>query len=788
MPSELEQLRRNMEALENRCRDLQSALERSEDRFTKIFHSSSNPMTITRMADGCVLDLNDASAALGGFAREELIGASPARKGLWADTRQRDMILQKIKEEGSVRNERVEFLGKGGEVHQVVFSANPILYNDEPCLLSVAMDITHQLKESAALRESEERFRLITHTIDEIFYIFDAEKGTALYLSPAFERIWGFTPDKALNRKEPVIDPVHPEDREKVMNWGPMLKSAKKPFSYEYRIIREDGSIRYIWDQGYPISEKNGEVKLFVGTGRDVTEWRLAEEALRESREYLHQIINGIGDPIIVKDQDHKLVLVNDAFCEFCGEPRESLLGTTGFEHFPQEMVSKLWKDEDEIFRTGQGKQTEDIISDGLGHTLTLMTKKSLLIDKNGNKQMILAIRDISEYKRLEAQFLQSQKMEAIGVLAGGVAHDFNNLLNVINGYSELLGDDLPADSPLREDVEQIRDAGRRAAALTSQLLAFGRKQILQPEILNLNQILLEMSSMLRRLIGEDIDLVATTHPDLGMIHADPAKIQQIILNLVVNARDAMPEGGKLTIETSNFEFHEEYIKDHPVTTPGSYIMLAISDNGAGMDAETQARIFEPFFTTKAKGKGTGLGLATVYGIVRQSNGYIWVYSEPGKGTAIKIYFPRAYGELSQAPVAKTDSSAFLGSETILVVEDEAAVRSLAVRLLTDRGYTVLEASQGADAVRIAREYAGDIHLVVTDVIMPGISGKAMVAQLQAERPDIKTLYISGYTDNAIVHHGILDSDVAFLQKPFSVESLARKVREVLDATVARGQ
>lgn len=912
MPKQLEQLHLRNEELEKKCKKLEEELCKSEDRFSKIFHASSNLMSITRVTDGRLVDLNEASAKLGGFTREEMIGTSPAKHGLWADLKQRDEVVRKLQEEGSVHNVAVDFLGKEGELHRVLFSATPLTINDEACMLSASVDITPQTKESDALRESEEkyrmlvenslqgiaviqndhivfsnqtfshitgytieelcampriwaivhpedreeterrsierslgidihnphefrlirkdgnvrwqlargnkieingmpaiqvvmiditerklaelalkesedRFRLITNTIDEIFYIFDAETGKALYLSPAFERIWGFPLEKALNRDEPFIGWVHPEDLDKVMNWGPLLKSTREPLSYEYRIVRADGSVRYIWDKGYPILNKEGEVQFFVGTGRDVTEWRLADKALRESEEYLKSLINCIGDPIVVKDRNHQIILLNDALCAITGLSPEELMGTNGCMGFTPELTEAIWKDEEEVFVTGKEHLTEDVLRNPHGQSRTLMTKKSLLTDKNGNRQLVLAIRDISEYKRLEAQFLQSQKMEAIGVLAGGVAHDFNNLLNVINGYSELILDELLSEDPMRRDIEQIRDAGQRAAALTSQLLAFGRKQIMQLEIIDLNLIITQMSAMLRRLIGEDIEFIINPLPDLGMIHADPSKIQQVILNLVVNARDAMPEGGMLALETSNVNFEEAYIENSPVADPGDYVMMAISDNGMGMDASTQARIFEPFFTTKDKGKGSGLGLATVYGIVKQSGGHIWVYSEPGKGTTIKIYFLRVEEKraLPMAPqIQKSDS---MGSETILVVEDEAAVRTLAVRILTDNGYHILEASQGSEALRIAREFQGKIDIVVTDVIMPGMSGKAMVAQLEPERPDIKVLYISGYTDNAIVHHGILDSNVDFLQKPFSIEGLARKVREVLDA-VASGE
>ncbi len=361
------------------------------------------------------------------------------------------------------------------------------------------------------------------------------------------------------------------------------------------------------------------------------------------------------------------------------------------------------------------------------------------------------------------------------------MAHDFNNLLNVINGYTELLLDDVAPGEPLRNELEQIRDAGQRAAALTSQLLDFGRKQILQPEIMDLNQVITDMSSMLRRMIGEDIEIVFDAMKTPAMINADPAKVQQVVMNLLVNARDAMPNGGKVSIETDSVVFGESYGRDPQIIKPGPYILLTIRDNGMGMDAATQAHAFEPFFTTKAKGKGTGLGLSTVYGIVKQSGGFISVSSEVGKGTTIKTYFPQAEGTVSALPTESQSHSDLKGKETVLLVEDEAAVRALTGRILRDRGYNVLEATDGMEALRVSQEYASEIHLVLTDVVMPGMGGKALVSRIQELRPKIKALFISGYTDDAISHHGILDSDVAFLQKPFTLEGLIRKVRDVLD-------
>ncbi|HXW00652.1 MAG TPA: ATP-binding protein, partial [Anaerolineae bacterium] len=377
----------------------------------------------------------------------------------------------------------------------------------------------------------------------------------------------------------------------------------------------------------------------------------------------------------------------------------------------------------------------------------------------------------------------QSQKMEAIGKLAGGVAHDFNNILTVITGYSELLLQLHPDEhDPERKDLEQIKRAGDRAASLTRQLLAFSRQQILQLRVLNLNDVVADMSKMLRRLIGEDIDLVILLDEALGHVKADPGQVEQVILNLAINARDAMPQGGKLTIETVNVNLDEDYARRYVEVEPGPYVMLAVSDTGIGMDAEIQSHLFEPFFTTKEQGKGTGLGLATVHGIVNQSGGHIWVYSEPEQGTTFKIYLPRTdeaveSGDLDQAP-----AKLLWGSETILLVEDEDMVRELARHILTENGYTVVAASHGEEALQLCERHEGPIHMLLTDVIMPhGMSGRQLAERLALLRPEMKILYMSGYTDNAIVHHGVLDADVNFLQKPFATDALVSKVRQALD-------
>jgi len=399
----------------------------------------------------------------------------------------------------------------------------------------------------------------------------------------------------------------------------------------------------------------------------------------------------------------------------------------------------------------------------------------------------VVVAREITERQQLEAQLVQAQKMEAVGRLAGGVAHDFNNLLTAILGYGEMLFLELPQDDPRRHYATEILKTAERASALTRQLLAFGRKQITQPRIINVNELISGMSKMLQRLLGEDLDLITLLDPALAAVKVDPGQLDQVIMNLAVNARDAMPRGGMLTIETENVFLDEAYAQNHLEVTPGPYVMMAVSDNGMGMDSETLAHIFEPFFTTKEPGKGTGLGLATVHGIIKQNGGHIWVYSEPGRGTTFKIYLPRmAEAAMPLHPVAAPAAS-LQGSETILVVEDEESIRSVICHTLRAYGYKVLEARHGNEAILVCGRHLGPIHLVLTDVIMPGMSGGELIERLSPFGRKMKVLFMSGYTEDTAALQSLLAVGVPFLEKPFKMVTLAQKVREVLDAPVKIG-
>jgi PAS domain S-box-containing protein len=402
--------------------------------------------------------------------------------------------------------------------------------------------------------------------------------------------------------------------------------------------------------------------------------------------------------------------------------------------------------------------------------------------DESGAVRMIGTVQDITEYKRLQDQFLQAQRLESVGRLAGGVAHDFNNLLTVIIGYSDLVLAELTPDSALTVQMEEIRKAAQCAADLTGQLLAFSRKQIVKPKTLDLNALIADVENMLQRLIGEDVQLITHAGSSLDLVMADPGQITQVLMNLAVNSRDAMPNGGKLILETRNVVFDEGYSEKHPYLKPGHYVHLSVSDTGAGMSEETRNHLFEPFFTTKEKGKGTGLGLSTVYGIVKQSGGHIWVYSEPGVGTTFNVCLPRAAPGSGTVEPPSGTVAVLRGSETVLVVEDQQEVRQLARDVLQGYGYEVLDAGSGEEALELCRAHGGPIHLLLTDVVMPVMTGSELADKIKALRPEIRVLFMSGYTDNVIVHHGALEAEVAYLQKPFSPLSLALKVREALQA------
>jgi PAS domain S-box-containing protein len=517
---------------------------------------------------------------------------------------------------------------------------------------------------------------------------------------------------------------------------------------------------------------------------------RRLKGALHASEEKYRQLWETSTDAVIFMDTDRRIRFANPAVRDVFGYAPEEVIGRDIAMLQPERLRQGHRDGVARYMRTGVKKvnwratELVGLRKDGTEVPIEIAFSD---MEMEGKRWFVGFMRDITERKRAEEalrqseeQLRQSQKMEAIGKLAGGIAHDFNNLLTAIMGYSELLLGQMQPDSRARKNAEEIRKAAFRAAALTHQLLAFSRRQMLTSKVLNLNAVVMDLESMLRRLIGEDIAFKIVPGSALGQVKADPSQIEQIVLNLVVNARDAMPKGGTITIETSNVFLDEACAAGHETFRPGPYVLVAVSDTGCGMDARTQSRIFEPFFTTKEPGKGTGLGLATVYGIVKQSDGYVWVYSEPGLGTTFKVYLPLVTSEPDRGSAATERPRLPRGTETILLVEDEGIVRGLVGDILEGNGYTVLVASHSEEAFRLSGRHEGPIHLMVTDVVMPGMSGRELAERLASSRPKMKVLYISGYTDDAIVRHGVEAESMVFLQKPFTPDALLCKVRDIL--------
>jgi PAS domain S-box-containing protein len=518
-------------------------------------------------------------------------------------------------------------------------------------------------------------------------------------------------------------------------------------------------------------------------------EYRKRGEELRISSEYLNSIINACGYPIFVKDKNFRFVLANDAMCEMLGIAREQIIGNTLGEQLPKDQMVHFLEIDKMVLASGKENQREEPLVGRGGEILTIFTKKTRYVDERGEMYLVGVIADLTDKKKAEdaqnklrLQLNQAQKMESVGRLAGGVAHDFNNMLTVINSYTEMLLSNLDHGDPTFKKLDAIQKAGLQAGSLTRQLLAFSRRQVLQPRIVDINQITSETHSMLKHLIGEDIAIEAVLCRDLGHVLADPGQISQVIMNLGINARDAMPDGGRITIETSNVELDEGYVAGHTGSAPGPHILLAVSDTGTGMDAGTLQNIFEPFFSTKEPGKGTGLGLSMVYGIVKQSGGSIWVDSEPGRGTTFKIYLPRTTEEPAKMADINDRIADTRGKETILVAEDQDIVRELVCAVLRDNGYRVIDAPDGTAAVALAESHPEPIDLLLADLVMPGIGGQELAKTLSGKRPSLKTMYMSGYTDRAALKQSIFGKGEAFIQKPFKPEELARKVREVLDS------
>ena len=643
----------------------------------------------------------------------------------------------------------------------------------------------------AARRESEERHRMTLMSVGDGVLATDAQ-GRVELLNPVAEALTGWSQKEACGKPlEEVFLIVNEETRKDVEN--PVSRVVREGLvvglANHTLLIARDGTERPIADSGAPIRNDKGEIAGVVLVFRDQTEERAAGRALHESEERYRRLFEHMREgcaycEMIFENgeaRDFLYLSVNRAFETLTG--LKDVVGKRVSEVIPGIRASdpELFELYGRVALTGDPEKFEIFVA-ALGQWFSI----SVYCPERG---YFVAVFDVitdrkraeEERESLEAQFRQSQKMEAVGRLAGGVAHDFNNILQAILGYVEMALHKADSASPIRENLLEIQKAAKRAATLTRQLLAFARKETIRPRVLDLNDMVSGMLKMLQRLIGEDIDLAWKPGHDIGSVKIDPSQIDQLLANLAVNARDAIAGVGKVTIETGRVTLDEAYCAEHVGFVPGEFALLAVSDDGCGMDKETLDRIFEPFFTTKRMGEGTGLGLATVYGIVKQNGAFINVYSEPGKGTTFRIYFPRLEGEAAGVPAEHAEATIPGGVETVLLVEDDEVIRNLSKAMLERLGYTVLIAGTPANAIRHVREHAGMIHLLITDVVMPEMNGRQLAELLATIQPGLKCLYMSGYTANVIAHRGILAEGVRFLQKPFSLKSLAEKVQEVLD-------
>jgi len=628
----------------------------------------------------------------------------------------------------------------------------------------------------AALREYERMLGLIQHIASIGTWAWDVATDTITWTDELY-RHHGLEPQSRKITFEGFLQFQHFDDRGMVEAVVRRALETRQPFAFDHRIVWADGTQHWLHGRGDVVVDDDGNVIRMVGTSQNITARKQAESELRKQA----HIVDTISDVVIVTNVDGDVIDWNPAAERIFGYPKAEIVGRplhllSAAEDVP-ELVRKLrdafkqhgrWAGELPYIRKDRSYGVADVIV-------------AVQRDANGRASSIISVsRDVTERKRLEAQLQQSQKMEAVGRLAGGIAHDFNNMLTAVKAYSEFLLEDLDPADARRTDVQEIAKAADRAASLTRQLLAFSRKQVLQPRPLDLNEVVVGMEKMLSRLIGEDLHIITRLDPDLKLVEADPSQIEQVIMNLTVNARDAMPDGGVLTIETRNVTL--DHVDPAWGIEPGAHATLAISDTGIGMDEAVRAQIFEPFFTTKPIGQGTGLGLSTVYGIVKQSGGHISVHTEPGHGSTFKVYLPHVDTSSTGPMLGPAMSRLPRGTETIVLVDDDEGVRAVARRILQRAGYTVLSAPDGVEAIRLIGESRGGVHLLVTDVVMPGLGGRDLVTHVRDTHPDLRVLFVSGYTEEGVRRHGMLNTESAFLEKPFTAERLAQKVREVLDA------
>jgi two-component system cell cycle sensor histidine kinase/response regulator CckA len=752
----------------------EALLRQSEAKYASMVHSSPDAITLRSLPDRRYIEVNEGFSKLTGYSTQEVLGKTPAELNLWVEPESHRATLQRLETEGRVSGDEFRFRTKSGEIRYGRASAVRVTVNGQTCMLSVTHDITDRKRTETALSQ----LASIVESSDDAI-VGKALDGTIVSWNGGAERIYGYSASEVIGKPVSILLPSDQQDE--LPQILEKIRRDERIQHYETIRIRKNGQRINISVTISPVKDAEGMVVGASAIARDITERKRVAEKLQESESHFRSLVHDAPYGIYRITLDGRLLQVNPALVKMLGYESESELMRCDAEkdicadpETHQRLITNYWRKQDFRDVEAQWRRKD-------GKIITVkMTGHPVLEKADSPAYFEVFGEDITERRSLERQLLQSQKMEAIGRLAGGVAHDFNNLLGVILGHSDILDQQIGADGRLRKSVEATRQAAERAAALTMQLLAFSRKQVIEPTVIDLNASVLEIEKMLHRVIGEDIELAIRPQPGLWRVKADPGQLSQVLMNLAINSRDAMPGGGKLVIETANVELDTVYGRQHLGAKPGPHVMLAVSDTGIGMDSETLSHIFEPFFTTKETGKGTGLGLSMVYGIVKQSNGYIMAYSEPGRGTTFKIYFPRTE---ESAPLPRKEEEEILrGTEAVLVVEDEPALRELTCILLEDAGYKVLDSSGVEEALEMAKDLQRKIDLLLTDIVMPRMDGRELANQMLSLRPDLKVLFMSGYTDDVIVHRGALTQGTMLVQKPFTKRTLLRKVRETLDS------
>ncbi|MGB2589881.1 MAG: PAS domain S-box protein [Candidatus Acidiferrum sp.] len=675
---------------------------------------------------------------------------------------------------------RLTGLHRSGREFPVELSLGEHIQGKKHIFTGIVRDISEREASEALLRQSQEKYARMVHSSPDAITLRSLPDRRYLEVNEGFTRLTGYAVEEVLGKTSAELG----------------LWVEKEPHQTTLHLLEAQGQVQ---GEEFPFRTKNGEIRFgrvsavrvtindqpcVLSVTHDITDRMRTQAQLLTSESHFRSLIHDAPYGIYRSTLDGQLLHVNPALVRMLGyESQAELMQKNVERDIYVDLKARRRVLDDHLQRDDfQATEAEWRRKDGKIITVR-MTGHPILEKDNSIAYFEVFAEDITERRSLERQLVQAQKMEAIGRLAGGIAHDFNNLLSVILGHSDMLEQFAGSNPRLRKSVEATRTAAERAAALTMQLLAFSRKQVIEPTVIDLNNSVAEIERLLRRVIGEDIDLAIRLQPDLGHVKTDPGQLGQVLMNLAVNSRDAMPNGGKLAIETANADLDDTYVRQHLGSKPGEYVMLAVSDTGIGMDSETLSHIFEPFFTTKDPGKGTGLGLSMVYGIVKQNNGYIMAYSEPGRGTTFKIYLPRTAEGLTATP--RSEQKILGGSETILVVEDEVALRELTCALLREAGYSVLDCFEVEDAIAAAKDSRHKVDLLLTDIVMPRLDGRELANQIVALRPEMKILFMSGYTDDVIVHRGALTQAALLVQKPFTKATLLRKVRETLDSQVA---